>query len=314
MDNWTIRRNIDLLTWDRRAEYLGPLMYTGDANAHTITLVVTAGGRSVDLKGQSILAYCIRGDQRTVTLHGTAADGTITVTLDPTCYAVRGRMSIVIRAESADTRIPLYAAVCTISELMTDEIVDPGNVIPSLSDLLAQIDVMRGATADAQAAARKLSKVEINATTGEPGSQAQAAVTQTADTTRFALTIPRGDVGPRGPQGERGATGATGPQGPQGERGLTGATGPQGPQGPVGAQGPKGATGATGPAGATGPQGPKGDKGDPGRDGSMVSTSLDPGVFAMYVRDDGHLILAHNDGDPTPALSIESGHLIYTID
>ena len=314
MDNWTIRRNVDLLTWDRRAEYLGPLMYTGDANAHTIALAVTAGGEAVDLTGRSILAYCVRGDGRTVTLHGTADNGCVTVTLDPACYAVQGRMSIVIRAESAKARIPLYAAVCTVSALMTDEIVDPGNVIPSLSDLLAQIDVLRSATTAAQDAARKLSKVEISAATGEPGSTAQASVTQTADTTRFALTIPRGNVGPQGPQGARGATGATGPQGPQGERGLTGATGPKGPQGPVGAQGPKGDKGAPGPVGATGPQGLQGEKGDPGRDGSMVSTSLDPGVFAMYVNDTGHLILAHNDGDPTPALSIEGGHLIYTID
>ena len=99
------------------------------------------------------------------------------------------------------------------------------------------------------------------------------------------------------------------PQGPEGKAGS------RGPVGPVGAQGPRGEQGERGAMGPPGPQGLKGDRGDPGRDGNMVSASLDPGIFAVYVNAQGHLILAHNDGDPVPALSVDkNGHLVYTID
>lgn len=63
-----------------------------------------------------------------------------------------------------------------------------------------------------------------------------------------------------------------------------------------------------GDKGDTGPQGPKGE------DGSMVSVSLESGMFAMYVNEDGHLILTHNSNEPAPPLSINSGgHMVYTI-
>ena len=57
----------------------------------------------------------------------------------------------------------------------------------------------------------------------------------------------------------------------------------------------------------TGPQGP------PGQDGAAVVTQLDPGLFAMAVDSNGHLILTHNDNDPVPPLEIHSGRLVYTV-
>ncbi|MBU9728033.1 hypothetical protein [Diplocloster modestus] len=57
----------------------------------------------------------------------------------------------------------------------------------------------------------------------------------------------------------------------------------------------------------TGPQGP------PGQDGAAVVTQLDPGLFAMAVNSNGHLILTHNDNEPAPPLEIQSGRLVYTV-
>ena len=57
----------------------------------------------------------------------------------------------------------------------------------------------------------------------------------------------------------------------------------------------------------TGPQGP------PGQDGAAVVTQLDPGLFAMAVDSNGHLILTHNDNEPAPPLEIQSGRLVYTV-
>lgn len=106
----------------------------------------------------------------------------------------------------------------------------------------------------------------------------------------------KGDTGERGPQGPTGPQGQTGPQGPKGEKGDTGVQGPQGPAGPQG---------ETGPQGSPGPQGAKGDPGETGPKG-------DPGFFKMDVDESGNLSVYYGAGEPPP-LSIEDGHLVYTL-
>lgn len=56
-----------------------------------------------------------------------------------------------------------------------------------------------------------------------------------------------------------------------------------------------------------------GDVGPQGPPGVMIDVA--PGMFAMGLSEDGHLLIAVNEGDPTPPLSIDpaTGHLIYNI-
>lgn len=63
--------------------------------------------------------------------------------------------------------------------------------------------------------------------------------------------------------------------------------------------------GPVGPIGPVGPQGPK------GAEGAAVITKLDPGLFAMSVNSDGHLIMTHNDNEPKPPFEIRDGRLVY---
>ena len=127
----------------------------------------------------------------------------------------------------------------------------------------------------------------------------------------------KGDTGAQGPQGETGPRGQTGPQGQKGEKGDTGEQGPQGPAGPQGETGPKGQTGPQGQKGEkgdTGEQGPKGDTGPQGEKGDPGETGPkgDPGFFKMDVDAEGNLSAYYGAGEPPP-LSIEDGHLVYTL-
>lgn len=63
----------------------------------------------------------------------------------------------------------------------------------------------------------------------------------------------------------------------------------------------------------TGPKGDQGIQGPQGPPGVMIDVAT--GMFAMGVNEKGHLILAVNDGDTPPPLSIDpaTGHLIYSI-
>ena len=92
---------------------------------------------------------------------------------------------------------------------------------------------------------------------------------------------------------------------------FTGATGATGPQGEQGERGPAGKDGSPGPKGDTGPVGPPGPAGEDGADGVIVE--LSPGVFAMSVSKEGHLIVTYNESDPAPPLKIANDHLVYVI-
>lgn len=95
--------------------------------------------------------------------------------------------------------------------------------------------------------------------------------------------------------------------------GDIGPKGDPGQDGQDGKDGKDGRDGADGKDGAPGPQGPPGKDGADGRDGVLID--LAPGMFAMGLSEDGHLLVAVNEGDAAPPLSIDpaTGHLIYNI-
>ncbi len=76
---------------------------------------------------------------------------------------------------------------------------------------------------------------------------------------------------------------------------------------------PKGKTGAIGPTGPQGIQGERGPAGKDGADATATVTTLEPGLFAVYISEEGHLILAHNTNDPVPPLKIVGDNLIYMV-
>lgn len=266
----------------------------GDSGAHRFIIDTRQNDKPVDIGGARVVLHALRHDGVTRDIDGRVEEGAAVAELDRSCYEVEGELKCTMVIERGSEILSAACIYLLIGKSYGEAFADPSHVIPSLSELLAQIAATKeaaaaanSAAASASAAAKRLSSVGVSVTMLGPSEAASGTVTQTESKTTFALRIPRGQ------------TGATGAQGPKGD---TGATGPQGPQGP---QGPKG------DKGDTGPQGPQGEKGE---DGSMVGVTLGSGVFAMHVGEDGHLYLTHNDNEPTPPLSIDSnGHLVYTI-
>lgn len=76
---------------------------------------------------------------------------------------------------------------------------------------------------------------------------------------------------------------------------------------------PKGEQGNIGPIGPQGKQGERGPKGEPGADGTAVVIEVKPGMFALSISAEGHLIVTHNAADEAPPLKIVDGHLKYII-
>ncbi len=148
-------------------------LFTGDRAAHTLSLSVLDGEDAFPLTDYTLRGYFLRSDGETVLLTGSTASNTAALTLTESCYAVPGVFTLVVKAAAAQEVRTLLAVNGNILCSATDSVIDPENVIPSLSELLAQIDRMeqasdRAANAAnsaetiAQSVADKLNHGELN--------------------------------------------------------------------------------------------------------------------------------------------------------
>ena len=209
MDNWIIAQSVDL-GYGSYAPVIWPnaLMLYGDGQAHTWRVSVNSGGAPVDLTGYTINGYFQRADGVTVMVTGTATANMATVTLDSTCYAQAGDLIAVLRMTDGHATVTISRVLFRVQHGVGSQIVDPGEVIPNIDLLLAQIarieaaaDAAVAATAtalqaaqEATEAATRLSSVTMDITMLDPDEAPAAEVEQTEDSTNFSLYIPRNNV------------------------------------------------------------------------------------------------------------------------
>lgn len=128
-------------------------LVSGDNMGDRFEVTVLEDAQPVSLASASVTAYFIRSaDNSTVTLTGTASGNVASVTLPKACYAVPGRFSLVIKASIGSALHAIYACEGAVLRSTTDDLVDPGSVVPDIQDLLAQIDRMERATVAAETA------------------------------------------------------------------------------------------------------------------------------------------------------------------
>ena len=223
-----IRKTVDL---DRgvRQTPLGQLFATSDHNAQTLELTLHASGRGVDADGATVIGYFMRSDEQTVVVAGRAAGNVVTLPLPESCYAVAGHFSLIVKVALGDERKAVFWGDGDVTLSSTDVIVDPGDVVPSLEELLARIGEMERATqralsaaenADASASgadeaagraddatqaakdatqdARELTDrwddVDVKYEALPPSENPWAAVDQTAHSTTFRFGLPRSNL------------------------------------------------------------------------------------------------------------------------
>jgi hypothetical protein len=272
MANWLIKQEIDLQHGAPVPQvWPNALMMCGDNQAHTWRVTVLDGGAAAALSG-TVTGSFIRADGATVIIGGSLSGNVATVLFDSTCYAYPGDLTGVMRITGGGQKVTLAATIFRVRNDITDVVVDPGGTIPSLEEVLAQLDACEAATATATAAAAKINGMTIAETSVLYGATPTATITEVSGHKHIALQVMAG------PQGITGPIGVTGPTGPTGSKGITGATGPKGdPGGPTGATGPIGITGTTGPSGATGSIGVPGATGPSGSTGPIgVSGATGP--------------------------------------
>lgn len=146
---------------------LSPIFCSGDIEAHSFIVKVMRKGKPVNLAGTTVRGFFIRPDNVTITLEGKVnADGEAVVTLSDACYNKQGRFQLVIRVTMGGVISTVFCGLGGMLLTVTDGYIDEDHVIPSLNELLAQIDAMKEATAAALEAADRANEAAENAGSG----------------------------------------------------------------------------------------------------------------------------------------------------
>ena len=131
---------------------LSGYMFSADNQGNKISVDVFNGGDPATLSG-NVMGYVVRADGATVVISGntyTSLSGNrASIILPASAYVVVGVVSIVIKVGTTT----VGACSGYVYRTSTDEIVDPGHVIPSLEELLEKIAACEAATTAANTAA-----------------------------------------------------------------------------------------------------------------------------------------------------------------
>lgn len=131
---------------------------TGDKEGHTFRISIVDKKGDVDLSGASVTGWFIPNDQGliddlSVPLKGSVDGNKAILSLPAEAYLEVGRFNLVIKLNFDGDISTIFWGTGNVSRSRTDSQIDVGNVIPSLEDLLAQIEKIESAIATAKQAA-----------------------------------------------------------------------------------------------------------------------------------------------------------------
>lgn len=155
-------------------------LFSQDNGGNLIGAEVMNNGQAASLSG-GVTGYIIRADGETVIITGTLSGNKASIVLPASAYVVVGQASIVIKVGTTT----VGACVGYVYRTTTDAIVDPGHVIPSLEELLAQIATMQQLNQTVTAQESRRVSAESGRVTAETART--AAETQRATGTAAAI-------------------------------------------------------------------------------------------------------------------------------
>lgn len=150
---------MSLIIVQRTANLNGPIipdalagvLNGSEIDAHKFIITATRDGAQVALTG-TVTASFLRADGAEVVLTGEIENGAATVTLAQSCYAVPGRFDLTIFVTEDGVKTGVYACTGGVRNTASGTIIDPGQIVPDVEDIVAQYDEMQRVTAEAQAA------------------------------------------------------------------------------------------------------------------------------------------------------------------
>lgn len=105
--------------------------------------------------GGSCVGLVKRADGAGVPITGVVSNNLLYIDLPQEAYAIEGPVTVVVRSVAGNAKTAIFYGYGNVLNGESGTIINPGNVIPDITDLLAAIDQMEQATAAAEAAATK---------------------------------------------------------------------------------------------------------------------------------------------------------------
>lgn len=140
MANFTINITTDLSDQLKRYTLQTPLVQNNNM-AHEFNVALMDGESEVPV--ENVSADFLRADGNVVPISGEycAANGNVaTVVLPEVCYAVQGRATLTINVSSGDVKTCIGFFSCMVFKTTSASAVDPGTIIPSVEQLIEDID------------------------------------------------------------------------------------------------------------------------------------------------------------------------------
>lgn len=130
------------------------LFVTTSKKAHRIELQLRRGTENINFDGDVTATLITYADMLTQEATGTSEDGKAVFVFPDSFYRQNGLFSVVIFINDGETRTPVFCGEGNMRAGETDTRYDPDGVVPSLSEVLAQIDAARAAANAANKAAQ----------------------------------------------------------------------------------------------------------------------------------------------------------------
>lgn len=149
--------DIDLDSGGVNRSYLSHLLNGNDIKANRFGVRLLKGGAPVSIGGATCMGYFIRHEtQEAVTINGGTFNGNVAyVTLPDACYAVDGAFSLVVKLVGGGVTGTMRIIDGTVINQSIGSIVNPGQVVPDLTDLMAVIN-------RAETAATNINKLSVS--------------------------------------------------------------------------------------------------------------------------------------------------------
>ena len=123
-----------------KIQYLKGNLFSADNQANRIDVSVYEGGEPASISG-TVTANIIRADGGTVTATGGTISGNVaSITMPAAAYAVPGVVSIIVKLTAESVVTTLAAVVANVYQSSTETAIDPGTIIPSVTELIAEIE------------------------------------------------------------------------------------------------------------------------------------------------------------------------------
>lgn len=158
------------------------ILMRGDKNANQIVITVMEGKAPANMTGATASGMFIRQSGLNVPITGTVSGNVITMTLNDHCYVESGRYEAFVRLKSANTMRTILLISGNVHKDGDGAVVDVEEVIPSIDDLLAQLEEMRTVTAAANAAATNANTARDAANAAATNANNKATAANTAAT------------------------------------------------------------------------------------------------------------------------------------